>query len=317
MRQVGTLSDEREATQFAAWLVTQRIEALAEQEGEQWVVWVRDEDRLREAREALVHFREHPQDAKYQHAERSAEAMLREGEARRQQSQKNVVEMRGRWGTPGSLGGGAPRRCPLVMLIAAASILVAILTDAGASKSSDVMLGLLFADPRAWMVGGDMWSSVANGEVWRLITPIFIHFGWIHLLMNLFIFWDFGGQIENRRGSVLFVLLVVALAIASNCGQALEMDLRERVGRFGGLSGVGYGLFGYLLVKVRFDNTAGYMLSQGTTILLLIWFAVCIAGEFPPLNESLGFNAANSAHAVGFVLGMAIAYMPLLMRKAT
>jgi GlpG protein len=314
MRQVGTLSDEREANRFAAWLVTQRIEAHAEQEGEQWAIWVREEDRLHEAREALAHFREHPQDKKYQGAERTAEELIRSEEAKRRQGQGNVVEMRGRWGPPGSLGGTA-RRCPLVLMVAAASILVAIVTNAGESMSGGVLPGLLFVDPALIDAGGTLWSSMARGDIWRLITPIFIHFGWPHLLMNLFIFWDFGGQIENRRGSVMFAVLVVALAIASNVGQAAEMQLREHFGRFGGLSGVGYGLFGYMLVKVRFDNAERYLLSPGTTFLLLLWFTICIAAEFPPLDQMLGFSAANSAHAVGFFLGMAIAYAPLLVRK--
>jgi GlpG protein len=181
--------------------------------------------------------------------------------------------------------------------------------------SGGVLPSLLFVDPVLIDAGGTMWSSVARGEIWRLITPIFIHFGWPHLLMNLLICWDFGGQIENRRGSVMFALFVVALAIASNVGQAAEMQLREHFGKFGGLSGVGYGLFGYMLVKVRFDSSERYVLSQVTTILLLIWFAICIAAEFPPFDQMLGFNVANSAHAVGFFLGMAIAYAPLLVRK--
>jgi GlpG protein len=317
MRQVGTLPDEREANRFASWLVTQRIDAHAEQEGESWVIWVREEDRLREAREALAHFREHPQDAKYRNAEKSAETLLREEEARRRESQKNVVQMRGRWGTPGTLGGsGVPRRAPLVLLIAGASILAAILTNFGESMSGGVLPMLLFADPRALVAGGDMWSGVRAGEVWRLFTPIFVHFGLMHLVFNLFIFWDFGGQIENRRGSMFFAFLILALAVASNAGQAAEIDLRGRVGNFGGLSGVAYGLFGYMFIKVRYDNTERYLLSQGTTILLLLWFAVCIAAEFPPLDQMLGFSVANSAHAVGFFLGMAIAYVPVALRRA-
>jgi GlpG protein len=82
------------------------------------------------------------------------------------------------------------------------------------------------------------------------------------------------------------------------------------------LSGVAYGLFGYMFIKVRYDNTERYLLSQGTTILLLLWFAVCIAAEFPPLDQMLGFSVANSAHAVGFFLGMAIAYVPVALRRA-
>lgn len=315
MRQVGTLPDEREANRFAAWLVTQRIEAHAEEEGGLWAIWVRDEDQLPKAREGLAHFREHPQDAKYQNAKRTAEALVREEEARRRQGQSNVVEMRGRWGTPGAIGGGVPRRCPLVMAIAAASILVAIVTNVGESTSGGVLPSLLFVDPSQLIAGGDMWSSIARGEAWRLITPIFIHFGLMHLVMNLFIFWDFGGQIENRRGSVIFAILIVALAVASNLGEAAELQLREHFAPFGGLSGVAYGLFGYMLVKVRFDNTERYLLSPGTTFLLLLWFAICIASEFPPLDQMLGLKVANSAHAVGFFLGMAIAYAPLLVRK--
>jgi hypothetical protein len=159
MRQVGALPDERAATRFAAWLVTQRIDAHAEQEGDQWAIWVRDEDRLSEAREGLAHFREQPQDTKYQGAERTAEVLLREVEAKRRQGQSNVVEMRGRWGTPGSLGGGVARRCPLVMAIAAACILVAIVTNVGESMSGGVLPNLLFADPRLLIAGGDMVES--------------------------------------------------------------------------------------------------------------------------------------------------------------
>ena len=94
------------------------------------------------------------------------------------------------------------------------------------------------------------------------------------------------------------------------------MEFRQRLGNFGGLSGVAYGLFGYLLVKVRYDNTERYLLSQGTTILLLLWFGICIASELPAVQQMLGFSVANSAHAAGFFLGMAIAYAPVLMRKA-
>src|SRR5437868_5939473 len=116
MRQLGTLNDEREARRFAAWLITQKIDAHAEQEQSGWVVWVREEDELLKAREALAHFREHPADARYQGAEQSAQAAQQAEDARRRQAQRNVVEMRGRWGAAGGMP-GTTRRAPVVMLL--------------------------------------------------------------------------------------------------------------------------------------------------------------------------------------------------------
>src|SRR5207247_3835974 len=88
---------------------------------------VRDEDQLPAAREALAHFRDHPLDARYQDAEQTAEALLRDEEARRRQALGNVVEMRGRWGSPMGMG-SVKRRAPVVMLLIGISALVALLT---------------------------------------------------------------------------------------------------------------------------------------------------------------------------------------------
>ena len=44
MRQIGTLPNENNASRFAAYLITQGIAAHSEQDGEEWAVWVRDED---------------------------------------------------------------------------------------------------------------------------------------------------------------------------------------------------------------------------------------------------------------------------------
>jgi GlpG protein len=319
MRQLGILKTEREAQRFAAWLVTQRIDAHAEQEDGGWAVWVRDEDHLPKAREALGHFEAHPNDPKYQNAVRSAEALVREEEQKRRQAQGNVVEMRGRWKSPGGLR-GASRRCPLVLALIGVSVLVAIAT-LSESGPTEVERLLLFVDPAAGIQGAhgfDYWASIKNGEVWRLITPIFLHGGMMHLAMNMLVLFSFGGQIEDRRGSRFLAVLVLILAIISNVAQAAEMDLRGNPVPFGGMSGVGYGLFGYLLVKVRFDNRHGFFLAPGTTFILLLWFFLCIGGEFPPLNTMLPESMtriANSAHAAGFFVGMAIAYAPLVARK--
>src|SRR5262245_17808016 len=264
MRQLGTLPTESAARRFAAWLVSQHLEAHAEQEPTGWVVWVRDEDQLPKAREALAHFREHPDDAKYQGAEKSAEAVQRDEETRRRQALGNVVEMRGRWGSGVPGMGGVKRKAPLVMVLIVLSALVAFMayddtfnSESNQGPPGELYRALLFVDPAvARDASGqvDMWTSIRRLELWRLITPIFIHYGMVHIIFNMLVLYSFGAQIEDRRKFGFMLLLVLALAVLSNCGQAAEAMVRGVESRFGGMSGVCYGLFGYLFIKTRYDN---------------------------------------------------------------
>ena len=327
MRQVGTLPSEPEARRFAAWLVSQRIDAHAEQEQSGWVVWVRDEDQLTAAREALAHFREHPTDPKYQNAQQSAEAVQREEESRRRQSQGNVVEMRGRWGTAVGMP-GAKRKAPLVTALIVTSAVVAMLTYNNTMVEpyaqppyGSIFRRFVFIDPEVKRESDEpitISASVRRGEIWRLVTPIFIHYGLMHIVLNMFWLYSFGGAVEDRRGSRFMLLLVMALAISSNVGQAIEVSYRGHGALFGGMSGVGYGLLGYIITKNRFDSRERYSLSPGTTFIAMLWFTLCILRDIPPFSGLLADvipPIANAAHAVGLLTGAAIAYLPLMVRK--
>ena len=84
------------------------------------------------------------------------------------------------------------------------------------------------------------------------------------------------------------------------------------------MSGVGYGLFGYVAIKAKFDSRERYFLSPGTTFIAMLWFALCILRDIPPFSAMLADTIppiANAAHAVGLGVGAAVAYVPLLIRK--
>ena len=326
MRQVGTIPSEREARQFAAWLVAHQMPAHAEAENGGWVVWIREEDHLARAREALSHFRENPSDPQYQDAERTAQALAREEEAKRRQAQSNVVEMRGRWGSGAPGGAGVTRRSPLVLALIAFSVFVAIfaygdtLNEPKRPIPGDFYRAITFVDPVVERGKTDVsyWKDVKKGEVWRLITPIFIHYSWAHIILNMMWLHSFGSQIEDRRGTPFMLFLVLALAISSNVGQAIEMTLRSSGVAFGGMSGVGYGLFGYVAIKAKYDRRESYYLSPGTTFIAMLWFVLCILRDIPPFSSLLEDtipSIANTAHAVGLAVGALIAAAPLLVRK--
>jgi GlpG protein len=227
--------------------------------------------------------------------------------------------MRGRWGTGAS---AAARRCPLVMALIGLSIVLSLASNSLSRNNSNesVLTKLLFVDPSQAMQAGsfDVWASIQRGQIWRLITPIFIHYSMMHLVFNMFVLWDMGGQIENRIGSRWMLALLLSLAVLSNLGQAFESSIAGGRGfAFGGMSGVGYGVFGYLLIRTRFGNREQYRLSPATTFMMLLWFVLCLARQFTGSGGILSFipSIANSAHTVGLFAGMAIAYAPELLRR--
>src|ERR1700689_2201221 len=79
MRSIGTLTDGAIARRLADYLLTLKIETRLEQQPEGWLVWVCDEDRVPQAREALAEFQRNPSEARFTGAARAAhELRLRE-----------------------------------------------------------------------------------------------------------------------------------------------------------------------------------------------------------------------------------------------
>lgn len=132
--------------------------------------------------------------------------------------------------------------------------------------------------------------DIVKGQVWRAVTPIFLHFGILHIVFNMMWLWQFGLVLETRFRSLRFLALVLFVAIASNSAQAFFDGTN-----FGGMSGVNYGLFGFLLARSKLHPDPGFVLNRQTVMTLLIWLVICYAGFMP--------NVANTAHLVGFLSG--------------
>ena len=86
------------------------------------------------------------------------------------------------------------RLFPITLLLIAVSGFVAIISRLG--ESSDVVQMLMISQYSHNGLG-----DVMAGQVWRLITPIFIHFGLMHLIFNMMWVWDLGRLIEVKKGA--------------------------------------------------------------------------------------------------------------------
>ena len=83
----------------------------------------------------------------------------------------------------------------LTVALIAASVIVALITSFGADD--DVLQWLFIGRPDR--VGLE---DIAGGQVWRLLTPLSVHFGPLHLLFNMMWLWDLGRMIEARMSLV-------------------------------------------------------------------------------------------------------------------
>ena len=136
----------------------------------------------------------------------------------------------------------------------------------------------------------------SSGEYWRLITPAFIHFGWLHIVFNSLWLWDLGSRVERVMGSFNMLLLFLVIALVSNVAQFVFGG----PGLFGGMSGVVYGLLGFCWVGPLLQPRWQIQPTQGILLFMVGWLLLCVFG----VVEVLGFGAiANAAHVGGLVSG--------------
>ncbi|MFC1680257.1 rhomboid family intramembrane serine protease [Pseudomonadota bacterium] len=133
--------------------------------------------------------------------------------------------------------------------------------------------------------------AVVNGDYWRLLAPVLLHFGIAHIVFNMLWLWQLGGPLERRLGSLELFLLITVVGALSNLAQYFY----DPFTMFGGMSGVVYALLGYFWMQGRFNTRFGMALRQPIVVMMLIWFVVCWLG--------LVGNIANMAHTAGLLLG--------------
>ncbi|MGZ5098846.1 MAG: rhomboid family intramembrane serine protease [Usitatibacter sp.] len=155
-----------------------------------------------------------------------------------------------------------------------------------------VLAQLLIATP-----GSPEFAEILGGQVWRLLTPIFLHFGILHILFNMMWLWDLGRALEMLKGRTFLGLFVVVSGIVSNVAQYAITGSPL----FGGMSGVVYGFLGYVWMQGRFNPRFGMALHQSTVVMMLVWYVLCWTGLLGPI--------ANWGHTAGLAIGVAWGFL--------
>jgi GlpG protein len=331
MRLIGRVADKAQAERFAAFLLTREIESMTEEAAGQWEIWIRDEDAVDSAKAELERFRSQPGDQQYLDAVHAAQLIHRNKSRQEvEQRKRQVTISQDRWSAP------IHKVAPLTVVLIAMSLVVSLFTNFGQDVNGFAMraLALGTATPQEvldLMVSeklpedAEFWNrlrlnSLLKLEFWRAITPIFIHFGGWHFLFNMIWLATLGRPIETRYGSWWLLLLVILIAVPSNVIGIMVPERMDGVPivnlgsswliMMGGMSGVVYGLFGYVLMKMLFDPKSGFYISFSTTAFMLVWLLLCMS---PVFQDWLGMRVANWAHGIGLLVGAAIGYFPKLL----
>ncbi len=276
MRLLHVFEDERDAQRLADALLVESIEAtVRETRDENRAVWVHDEAQMEPAKALLEEFLHDPDASKFRAREEEAEAVRRQRQAEERARERRVRQVQRALARQ-----HGPARVTLALIGLSVAMYVLTLT------SPEVVAFLV--PP----VGGGVVSvvvrTVASGEPWRLLGPVFIHGGLLHLVFNMLWLRDLGTLVERALSPWRLLAMTFVFGVSGVLAQVAVGGLAV------GMSGVVYGLFGYLWVRGRLDPSFGYAIDRRAAMWMLGWYVFCF---FP------GLGIANGAHTAGLVLG--------------
>ena len=155
---------------------------------------------------------------------------------------------------------------------------------------------------------GEGAACVAGGTTWgALLTSIFLHGGWLHLLGNLCFLWIFGNNIEDSMGHTRFVVFYLLTGLIASGAHVLSAPASTvpTVGASGAISGI-MGAYMVLYPKAKV-NTLIFLIiiirivKVPAALFLGLWFAIQLVSSFAP--QEGGGGVAFWAHIGGFVAG--------------
>ena len=148
--------------------------------------------------------------------------------------------------------------------------------------------------------GSNFGPLTADGEWWRLVTGAFMHFGVVHLALNMWVLWDAGRLAERLFGPAAFLLIYgVAAVVASLASIAWNPWVNSA-----GASGAIFGVIGALVVYMA-DRSNGvpFAVMRAHRNSLLVFAAYSI------LFGLIATGVDNAAHLGGLVAGVLLGWL--------
>lgn len=261
---IGELKNPRACQAFSDYLLVEKIQhqVMVNEETQQLQILVDAKDEIKAA-ELFDEFVANPNQEKYLQASWQTGAIVKQGNSN--------LGLMAIWQSGGTL-------TKLVTLVC-----LAIFSASYFGLFSSIFQSLSFK----WSVS----------EFYRVLTPAFMHLSVMHLVFNLCWWWYLGGKVEKHLGSAQLLQILLFTALLSNVIQALMVNTN-----FAGLSGVTYGLAGFVWLFGKRTQSDDLYLPNNIFVFLIAWMVL-------GFTELLPINMANWAHLGGLVSGLGVAFL--------
>jgi membrane associated rhomboid family serine protease len=171
------------------------------------------------------------------------------------------------------------------------------------------LLGSIASGTQFALGSGLVCQLDGNGNPASLVTSMFMHGGWFHIIGNMWFLWVFGDNVEDIMGPVRFVFFYLLCGLAAAAAQiATDPDsIVPMVGASGAIGGV-MGAYALLYPRARVHTLIflGFFIttiSVPAVYMLGYWFLIQVVSGVPALNSS-GGGVAFWAHIGGFLAGV-------------
>ena len=150
--------------------------------------------------------------------------------------------------------------------------------------------------------GANFGPATTDGEWWRLATAMFLHFGPLHLTMNMLALWDSGRLVERWFGTSRFLVLYVASGLTGNL---LSLVVHGDRAISGGASGAIFGIYGAFLVFLLSERKrlhAGEFRWMFWGAAAFAIFALAFGFLIPGIDNAAHLGGLLTGAGVGFAL---------------
>ncbi|MGD0581513.1 MAG: rhomboid family intramembrane serine protease [Bacteroidales bacterium] len=160
-------------------------------------------------------------------------------------------------------------------------------------KESNLYL-FSFKDSDLFSWGANFKSSIISGELWRLLTCIFLHGGLLHLILNMYVLYFVGIFLEPRLSKTKYAVIYLVTGILASITILWKHDGTISVGASGAI----FGLYGVILSLLLTKNVLLKDFSKPFLRSIVLYVAICILLEF--------MGGDNVVHIAGLISGFII-----------
>ena len=195
---------------------------------------------------------------------------------------------------------GSPRFFTVLLItINVALFILMTAVDSGSGRESSFLSGA--GNAVLLDFGSRSVALIARGQWWRLVTPIFIHLGVIHLLFNNIALFQIGPLVEESLGSQKFIFVYLACGIVGNIGSFVF-----------GINGAGASgaIFGLIALAAVYGYRMGGIVGRSLMKQMAMWAGIGLV-----MGQAI--HADNVNHIGGLITGAALGFALSLEHPGT